>query len=150
MIGDSTLKEDKKDITVNSSHVLQLKYTNPEGDSSIGFRYSRYRDSEAGDKNLSKDIQIKSKLGCWGKFWKQVGLMSWKNWLVFSRNLKPTLFLFSTPVAICLLLILLQTLVNNFSEGLVNRNPDLIPLTNLDRCMYPNDCTTIGYGVIVK
>jgi hypothetical protein len=76
--------------------------------------------------------------------------MIWKNYLVFSRNLKLTLFQLFTPIFICLLLVLIQFLVDNWNKDFVDKNPSPIPLDNIKKCEYPQDCTTIGYGIIVK
>jgi hypothetical protein len=151
MLEKENAKEDKKDVTLNnSSHILQLKY-NPEGDSSIGFRYSKYKDSSSSRTSSSvfDDSNSNKRTCCTGKICKQIRLMTWKNYLVFSRNLKPSLFQLFTPVIICLILLLLQGLVSSWSTGFINKNPDLIPLNAIDKCLYPNDCTTIGYGIIV-
>lgn len=146
--------EEKKDITPNSTHILQLKYNNPEGDSTVGFRYSKYRDSvkeEESSASLEYDIvDQRESTCCKSKFWKQTRLMTWKNYLVFRRSLKPTIFQLLTPVGICMILLMLQSIVNNFSQGFVNKDPEVIPLNSLNKCAYPDDCTTIGYGVIVS
>lgn len=143
-------KSDRKDVTPQSSHIMQLKYNNPEGDSSIGFRYSKYRDSDASKNELDSDFLQKNIDRKAATFWKQTKLMTWKNFLVFSRNLKPTIFQMLTPVIICLILLTLQGLVNNFSEDLIDKNPKIISLDKLEKCVYPEDCVTIGYGIIVN
>jgi len=138
-----------KDETHNSIHVLQLKYNNPEGDITIGFRYSKYKDTDNSKCDPPVDSRSQSKKTS-GGFFKQTRLMTWKNYLVFTRNIRPTIFQLLTPVMICILLLFLQGIVDNFSKGLENKNPEIIPLKNINKCKYPEDCTTIGYGIIVK
>lgn len=156
-------KERSSEEITETSHIYQLKYDNPEGDSGIGFKYSRYRDSNLTDtelgmkskrsnanrKNLNNTKKNNS-VFCNGKLCKQTKLMTWKNYLVFSRNIKPTVFQIFTPVFICIILVILQVLVNNFNTSFVNKNPTSKPLENLHKCMYPEDCATVGYGIIVR
>jgi hypothetical protein len=150
------LRENEKDVrkekdeTHNSTQILQLKYNNPEGDSRIGFRYSKYKDSDNSKSDFPTDSESPSNKNTSGGFLKQTRLMTWKNYLVFSRNIRPTMFQLLTPVMICFLLLFLQSLVNNFTKGLENKNPEEIPLKSINKCKYPEDCTTIGYGIIVK
>lgn len=151
MIKDNSSDKDRN-VTHNSSHILQLKYNNPEGDNSIGFRYSKYKDSEISRLDVNSNLEetsINKSNCCNGSFWKQTRLMTWKNYLVFSRNIKPTIFQLTTPIAICIILVLVQSLMDNFTEGFINKNPELIPIS-LDKCLYPSNCTTIGYGIIVN
>lgn len=138
--------------TFNSTN-FQLKYNNPDGDSNQEFRYSRYRDPDISDINGRSPSDGNGNKGscCYGsEIWKQVKLMTWKNYLLFRRNLKPTIFCILTPVAICLVLVILQPIVNIYTEDLSNKNPDLIYLDKLDRCVNPKGCTTIGYGIAVN
>jgi hypothetical protein len=157
------IKEGASEENTDTSQIYQLKYNNVEGDSGIGFKYSRYRDSNATDtelgqknkksnskKNSLTNNKKKSSFFCSGKFCKQTKLMTWKNYLVFSRNIKPTVFQIFTPVFICLILVVLQILVNNFNSSFVNMDPVPVRLENLQKCMYPSDCATIGYGIIVS
>ncbi len=139
----------EKDKSPNTTQNLHLKYNNPEGDSTIGFRYSKYKDSVNSKAEFAIDSDNSNAKKASGGFFKQTKLMTWKNYLVFTRNIRPTLFQLFTPVAICLILLFLQSLVNNFSKGLINRDPEIITLKNINKCIYPDDCTTIGYGIIV-
>lgn len=155
------IKEGASEENTDTSQIYQLKYNNLEGDSGMGFKYSRYRDSsatdtESGAKNKNSTTKEnltnknKSSVFCGGKFCKQTKLMTWKNYLVFSRNIKPTVFQIFTPVFICIILVVLQILVNNFNSSFINMDPVPTHLDNLHRCLYPSDCATIGYGIIVN
>lgn len=150
------IKENNNDDNItDTSQIYQLKFNN---DSVIGFKYSRYRDSNATEtqrKNVklnkeSTKIKKNNEKCCAGKFCKQTRLMIWKNYLVFTRNLKPTVFQIFTPVVICIILVILQILVDNFNTSFINKNPMPTKLSNIFKCLYPNDCVTIGYGIIVN
>lgn len=142
--------DDMKDITYNSSNAFVLKYDS-EGESTVGFRYSKYHNSITGKATkYSKELSMRKKLGCFGLFFKQTKLMLWKNYLVFTRSLKPTIFQLITPILICTLLLFLQILMKYYSSNVKNLNPQIVQLNNLERCTYPEDCTTIGYGLIVS
>jgi len=79
----------------------------------------------------------------------QTKLMVWKNFLLFKRNFKLTLFQMITPVFICVMLIFMQQLTKYYTENTERRNPDINTLENMTRCYKPNNCTTIGFGVVV-
>ncbi len=137
-------------VTPETSHIYNLKYHNPEGDS-IGFRYSKYKDSFVSSNENKKNPPNEESIN--SEMYEKIGqtrLMFWKNFLIFSRNAKTTIFQFFTPIGVCLLLLLIQALCTNFSQSIVNKDPQPVTLTNLTKCEYPDDCTTIGYGVISK
>jgi hypothetical protein len=139
----------KKDISSTSAHNLHLRYNNPEGDSTIGYRYSKYKDSIASNIQAKTDDTEESLLEYENSLIKQIRLMTWKNFLIFTRNLKPTIFQMMTPILICILLVFIQMLVDNFAQGLINKNPEILKLNEIPKCKYPEDCITIGYGIIV-
>jgi len=74
--------------------------------------------------------------------------MIWKNYLVFKRNPKQTFFQIFTPIFICLLLFFLQNILNKYNTSFINRDPEIQELKSIERCRAPQDCTTIGYGII--
>jgi hypothetical protein len=137
------------DISPNTSDIFRLKYNNPDGDTSIGFKYSKYKDSmieKVKEQDKIKFVKPTSyELICC----KQTKLMTKKNFLVLFRNSKPTMFLMLTPIGVCLILLFLQLICNDFTQSYINKNPEPFYLSNLNKCEYPNDCTTIGYGIIV-
>ena len=95
------------------------------------------------------ELKISSK-----KFWSQklinqTKLMIWKNYLVFSRNIKPTIFQIFTPVLICFILVFLQLIVQKFNSTFIKINPIPKQLDNLGKCHSPVDCVTVGYGIVV-
>jgi len=152
------IKEGISEDNTDNSQIYQLKINNHQDESAIGFKYSRYRESNATDTEVFNNYNLKDNKKnknnpfsfCGKKFFKQTKLMTWKNYLVFSRNIKPTIFQIFTPVFICLILVILQILVNNFNSSFINKNPIPKNLENLQKCMYPNNCTTVGYGIIVS
>jgi len=144
--------EDGKDIPSfhSSSNPFMLKYES-DGESTAGLKIKKYT-STSSEKAL-KNSREKSKIqksGYASILFKQIKLMLWKNFLVFTRSLKPTVFQLLTPILICIILVFLQILMNYYSKNVKNLNPDIVPLEILEKCSYPENCTTIGYGIIVK
>ena len=78
-------------------------------------------------------------------FWLQTHLLLWKQYLVFTRNLKSTLFQLFTPVFICIFLVLLQQL-SNYSTSLMQvKTPDIVSMSKIPKC-YGSGCITVGIG----
>lgn len=80
----------------------------------------------------------------------QTKLIIWKNYLVFSRNLKQTIFMLLTPIMICLILVILQAIIDKYTANGTIKNPDLLPLNKIPKCVIPEDCVTVGIGIIVN
>jgi len=139
------LNESNNDLTYYSAAGLHLKYNDPEGDNTIRFQYSKYDDDY--ENKIDKEFIFEDRKG--GLFWKQANLMIWKNYLVFYRSLKSTIFQILTPVFMCMILIFLQALLDSFSDGMILKNPEIISLPKIDKCRIPEDCITLGYGIIV-
>lgn len=76
-------------------------------------------------------------------FWLQTRLLMWKQYLVFTRNLKSTLFQVFTPVFICIFLVLLQQLANYSMSTMVIKTPSVLESTKIPKC-YGSDCITLG------
>ena len=150
------IKETSKEINNETSQIYQLKFNNDEDGNSVGFKKSKYRESNITDTQIVKKTTItdnkinKKFFWCAGKLNKQTYLMLWKNYLVFSRNIKPTVFQLLCPILICIVLVFLQKICDNFTTSFINKNPTINNLGNLEKCIYPDDCTTVGYGVIVS
>jgi hypothetical protein len=136
---------EKADVTVTSSHQYRLKIS----DDISGFRQSKYNDSLLSDLNK---VEQKPEGGCCpeNKFWKQTKLMTWKNYLVFKRNYKQVLFQILVPISICILLIILQKIVDVYNGYFIDKDPVARTLEKLHKCVAPEDCVTIGYGLIVS
>jgi ABC-type multidrug transport system ATPase subunit len=81
--------------------------------------------------------------GLGSRFWLQVRLLIWKQALVFSRNLKSTLFQFFTPILICIFLVLLQQLSNYAASLNTVLNPDTTSINSIPKCT-GSDCITLG------
>ncbi len=67
MNSSDIIKERPSVDNTDTSQIYQLKYNNVEGDSQIGFKYSRYRDSnatdnESGAKNKNLTLNQNSKI----------------------------------------------------------------------------------------
>jgi hypothetical protein len=134
---------DKSDTS--SSNQYKLKYKKED---SIGFRYSKYKESFI--TNEKKTFLQPDQQSWCTKFKKQTALMTWKNYLVASRNPKLALFQIITPIFICVLLVVLQQIMNIYNSIYVIDNPDNYNLSTLDKCLNPSDCVTIGYAIIVR
>ena len=133
---------DKSDTS--SMNQYKLKYKKED---SIGFRYSKYQESFI--TNDKRTILQPEKQNWCNKFTKQTRLMIWKNYLVALRNYKLSLFQIITPIFICLLLVVLQVIMNVYNSLYINKNPGVIPINKIDKCVNPSDCITIGYALIV-
>ena len=83
-------------------------------------------------------------------FYHQLKLMLWKNYLLFKRNIRLTIFQILTPILMCLMLIWMQSLTDTYNTIQEIREPEIKKLNNITRCIYPDDCTTIGYGIVVS
>ena len=81
-----------------------------------------------------------------GKFFLQVGLLMKKNYLLFKRNLKITLFQIITPIFFTVLLVYLQWIAKSMSS-FENKNPGVENVPLIPKC-FGEDCITIGYGII--
>lgn len=72
-----------------------------------------------------------------------------KNYLLFSRNLKPTLCQALAPVFFCLIIIFFQATASGWANYEQTRPPDM-PLHAVPKCHGKYDCITIGYSIIVS
>ena len=66
-----------------------------------------------------------------------------KTIIVFIRHYKTTILIFSSPLIICALLILLQFLLKTWSVAYILKNPEIQNIGNIPRCSNPKNCTTI-------
>ena len=66
-----------------------------------------------------------------------------KTIIVFTRHYKTTILIFSSPLIICALLILLQFLLKTWSVAYILKNPEIQNIGNIPRCSNPKNCTTI-------
>lgn len=82
----------------------------------------------------------------------QIWLMMRKNFLIYRRNYRQSLFLLLSPVLI-FILITVQQSIANISINVKIINPAIKPVPNIARCLPPKnvpkgDCVTVGYGVV--
>ena len=66
-----------------------------------------------------------------------------KTIIIFFRHYKTTILIFSSPLIICLSLILLQFLFKSWSVAYIVKNPAIQNLGKIPRCSFPKDCRTI-------
>lgn len=76
-------------------------------------------------------------------FWLHTKVLVWKQFLVFTRNIKSTLFQVATPVFICLFLIMLQQFAAYAFSRNVTENPEVISIDKIPKC-YGSGCITLG------
>eukprot|EP01017_Pseudomicrothorax_dubius_P016346 TRINITY_DN18554_c0_g1_i1.p1 TRINITY_DN18554_c0_g1~~TRINITY_DN18554_c0_g1_i1.p1 ORF type:complete len:199 (+),score=42.84 TRINITY_DN18554_c0_g1_i1:152-748(+) len=92
------------------------------------------------DSNHTSDAKEKSQLT-------QILLLLQKNLIIFKRNRRVTLFQLLTPLLVSLLLVTWQ----NVSERIFRVeiiDPDVESQESMYKCQVPDDCISIGYGVI--
>lgn len=80
------------------------------------------------------------------KFFFDIRLLLWKNFLIFKRNYISTLFVLFSPLFICLLLLLFQY-ISNYVASETQLNPPLLTTSLLPKCL-GSGCKTLGYGII--
>lgn len=77
--------------------------------------------------------------------WKQFKLLIWKNWLIFRRNPRSSMFQIITPVFICLYMLLLQNVLN-IGQDTDMLSPPTENINEITKC-WNKDCNTIGIAV---
>ena len=102
--------------------------------------------------NLNFILKKNSRMEKFKIFFTQIFLLMRKNYLIYQRNWKVSLFQLLSPLLIFLLLLFFQNIANNVTE--VNEvNPPISQLSKIPKCFGPeNDrknCISVGYGIIV-
>lgn len=85
------------------------------------------------------------------KFFKHIGLMLKKNYIIMGRNKKITFFQLFSPILVCLLIVFWQYLANIVTDY-AEIEPEITPTPKISRCISPDinmNCITIGYGIAV-
>lgn len=82
-------------------------------------------------------------------FFLHLRLLLKKNYLLFSRNLKPTLCQVLAPVFFCLIIIFFQATASGWANYELIKPPDM-RLSPVPKCIGRYDCITIGYSIIVS
>lgn len=104
------------------------------------------------NKELIVNKQYLEKRNYCCSFVNQVNTLLWKNFLLFSRNLKNTVFQILTPIFALLIVLLLQGLLVYFNKMFINRKADSVELQKLVNCKeYRSSdikrCRTIRYNI---
>ncbi len=82
-----------------------------------------------------------------GFFFLHLRLLLWKNYKLFTRSLKMTLFQLVTPIFFCLLIVYLQWLADGYTSlSMPNPSSEVGPMKH---CI-GEDCVTVGFGIIVS
>ena len=76
-------------------------------------------------------------------FWLHTKVLVWKQFLVFTRNIRSTLFQVITPVFICVFLLVLQEFATYGFNSTTQVIPDIFSLKNIPKC-YGSGCITLG------
>lgn len=76
----------------------------------------------------------------------QLKLLLKKQYLIFSRNIKSTLFQIFTPVFLCIFLVCLQQLADYSMSTQIDKSPDVLTVDKIPKC-YGEDCITVGIGL---
>lgn len=79
----------------------------------------------------------------------QVKLLLHKQFLVFTRNFKSTLFQIFTPVFLCIFLVCLQQLADYSMSTQVDKHPSVFQVNKIPKC-YGSECITVGIGLTTE
>lgn len=157
-ISDINFKNSNQDSLSQKESTYHLRISRNSDNNE--FKPNNYIDSFNTEYSEVKELErpkdfIISYGGC-SKFCFQFKILLWKNWLLFKKNIKNTLFLLLTPILAILLVLLLQGLVDAFNFQFINKNPKEILLGNLQNChkyrlpKSDHNCLTIGYEIKSK
>ena len=81
----------------------------------------------------------------------QIILILQKNFISLLRDSKSLIAIFVSPVIFLLILIFLQYLSENFTQGNVIKEQIIEKIDNISlKCHYPSDCLSLGIAIIVK
>ena len=135
-------------------HLLKVGRINQEEEETERSSDSEdHSQSEGEDSGVSgsrdspeQEFEMEKRHGC-SKFCLHFKLLLVKNLLLFTRNLRITIFQAVAPIFFCLLIIFLQHVANGLA-GKETPNPVVHDVGLLTPCS-ENDCATIGYGIIV-
>lgn len=73
-----------------------------------------------------------------------------KTIIVFIRHYKTTILILSSPILICIILMLLQLALETWSVAFIDKNPAVQTLGQIPKCPSPSDCVTIMTLIIDK
>jgi hypothetical protein len=84
----------------------------------------------------------------------EIRLMTYKNYIVYSRNIKSLLFVFLSPIFFIWLLQQLQYLSDSFSSSKAVIDHPIVDLNSINlNCLNnkknPENCVSLGIGIIV-
>lgn len=88
-------------------------------------------------------------------FREELNLMIFKNFIIYSRNLKTIIFIFLTPIFFLSILQIIQNLSDNFNKSIDIKNHPLNDIDRIDlKCTqnennFSDECISIGIAVIV-
>lgn len=79
----------------------------------------------------------------------QIRLLVKKQYLIFTRNIKSTLFQIFTPVFLCIFLVCLQQLADYSMSTQIDKDPPVLQVNKIPKC-YGSDCITVGIGLTTE
>lgn len=82
-------------------------------------------------------------------FFIHLRVLMWKQYLLFKRNIKSTLFQLLTPVFICIFLLALQQFATYGFMNNVTPHPPTISVSKIPKC-FGSDCITLGIAFTNK
>ena len=88
-------------------------------------------------------LDLERESNSFGIFFIHTRVLMWKQYLLFKRNIKSTLFQLLTPVFICIFLVGLQEFANYGFQVNVMPNPPVVSVSKIPQC-YGSDCITLG------
>ena len=103
---------------------------------------SSFMDTKS-DSLLPRPVRTRS-------FFNQTWVLLRKNYLVFARNIKSTLFMLLTPILICFVLLGLSSVIGFYFERVNTKDTFVQAEKSIHVCRNKPDCLTIGYGIAVR
>lgn len=76
----------------------------------------------------------------------QIWILTWKNYLIYTRNKFTTILQICSPILVCIYMNLMQGIASNVIAKLDNPEPGLYSMDRMDRCL-GQDCITLGIGM---
>lgn len=102
-----------------------------------------YREEKPKSDSTSVCIRLRKRLK---DTLQQIWILTWKNYLIYTRNKFTTILQICSPLLICLYMNLMQGIASNVINKLDNPNPGLFGMDYMNRC-FGQDCITLGIGM---
>ena len=134
---DNILEEEKEDNELNKKeedkeNLIELEAIENEDMSETFKQLEIFGEIEKRRKNNKNSI-----------FCTQTIALMRKSIIVFLRHYKTTILILSSPILICIILMLLQLALEKWSVAFIEKNPPIQYLKKVPKCPSPRGCITI-------